>query len=487
MMPIACGQYYWVHKLAPSDYYRNFSSYVIGWLTSLAWVATVAIETLLAGTIIQGLIKLNYPTYDAKLWQGTLLTWAVIAVAIFINVFMPNFFPKLEIMILVLHALGFVAIVATLLSTAKLGSASSVWLTAFNGGGWPTQGLSLCVGFLGNIATFVGADASVHMAEEVANAQLTIPRAICMGMIFDGILGFAMMITVLYCLGDANSVLETPLGFPFIQIFYNSVKSVRGATVMSVVVLILTWGCAAGIIATASRMTWSFARDKGTPLSRYLKKVSKNQKIPIVAILVTTISAALLVLIYIGSDVAFNDVISLTITGFYGSYFLPCAFLLYHRVKRHILPHGSQLPQRLEQSAPVPLADGTRDAKAETRAAPDKVAESQAVPHEEDETWSAPDEEAETQATLGIDNEFPGPRFVWGPWCLPGIFGTINNAYACVYMIYVIFWSVWPPATPVSADTMNYSIAVTGGVMILSGVWYVLRGHREYKGPIVEV
>jgi choline transport protein len=497
MMPIACGQYYWVHELAPSDYFRNFSSYVIGWLTSLAWAATVAIQTLLAGTIIQGLIKLNYPTYDAKLWQGTLLTWAAIAVTTFINVFMPNFFPMLEIMILVLHVVGFVAIVPTLLSTAELGSASSVWLTVFNGGGWPTQGLSLCVGFLGNIATFVGADASVHMAEEVANAQLTIPKAIFMGMIFDGILGFAMMIAVLYCLGDANSVRETPTGFPFIQIFYNSVKSVGGATVMSVVVLILIWGCAAGITTTASRMTWSFARDNGTPFSRYLKKVSKNQKIPIVAILVTTIFAGLLVLIYIGSNVAFNDVISLTVTGFYGSYFLPCAFLLYHRVKGHILPYGSQLPRRLEQLAPVPLVDGTpdeeaeiqavRNEEAEIQAARDKGAEIQAVPAEEDETWSSPDEGAETQATPGIDNEFPGPRFVWGPWRLPGIFGTINNAYACVYMIYVIFWSVWPPATPVFADTMNYSIVVTGGVLILSGVWYVVKGHREYKGPIVEV
>ncbi|KAI9869031.1 MAG: hypothetical protein M1813_002854 [Trichoglossum hirsutum] len=454
MMPIACGQYYWVYKLAPSNSYRKFSSYVIGWLTSLAWAATTAIETFLAGTIVQDLIKLNYPNYDAKLWQGTFLTWAVIAVAIFINVFMPNFFPKLEIIILVLHVVGFIAIMATLLSTAELGSASSVWLTAFNGGGWSTQGLSLCVGFLGNIATFVGADASVHMAEEVENAHLTIPRAICMSMIFDGLVGFAMMITVLYCRGGVDSLSVAPTRYPFIQIFYNSVKNVRGATAMTAVLLILTWGCAAGIAATASRMTWSFARDKGMPFSQYLGKVSNNRKIPIVAILVTTIFAALLVLIYTGSSVAFDDVISLTITGFYGSYFLPCAFLLYHRVKGHILP-------------------------------PDEMAEIQAVPDENSNNRLDPSGPNQTtQVTQGIGNDSP---LVWGPWYLPGIFGTINNAYACVYMIYAIFWSVWPPATPVSADTMNYSIVVTGGVMILSAIWYVVRGKKEYKGPIDEV
>jgi amino acid transporter len=342
------------------------------------------------------------------------------------------------------------------------------------------------------------------MAEEVSNAQLTIPRAICVSMIFNGIFGFAMMVTVLYCLGDAKSVLNTPL--PFIRIFYNSVKSFRGATVMSVVVVILTWLCATGITATASRMTWSFARDKGTPFFKQLKIVSKNQKIPIVAILVTTIFAALLVVIYVGSKVAFNDVISLTITGFYGSYFLPCAFLLYHRVKGRILPYGSQLPRKLEQLAPS--ADGTLDEEAgiqtvqnneaETRAASDKGAEIQVV-QVDDEIQAAPDKEAEiqevpnedeiwsTSVPSSVSEELLEPRFVWGPWHLPGILGTINNAYACVYMIYVIFWSFWPPATPVSAKTMNYSIVVTGGVLILSGVWYVVRGKREYKGPVNEV
>jgi hypothetical protein len=77
-------------------------------------------------------------------------------------------------------------------------------------------------------------------------------------------------------------------------------------------------------------------------------------------------------------------------------------------------------------------------------------------------------------------------KLIWGPWKVPGILGTINNAYACAYMIFVIFWSVWPPATPVKADTMNYSVVVTGGVMILSGIWYFVRARKVYRGPILE-
>ncbi|TID20309.1 amino acid transporter [Venturia nashicola] len=458
MAPIACGQYYWVYMLA-SPKYKKASSYIIGWLTSLAWIATVATESLFAGTIIQGLMVISMPSYAAKLWQGTLLTWAVIVVNVFINVFTPNMLPKFEIAIMILHLVGFVAIMVALLTTSDLGTAKSVWLTAFNQGGWPTQGLSYCVGFLGNVATFVGADASVHMAEEVSNAALTIPRAICAGMIINGIIGFAMMITTLYCLGDVDSVLEGKTGFPFIQIFFHSAGSAGGAVGMGVVVLVLTWMCAMGITTTASRMTWAFARDKGMPFSNILSKVNEKTRVPVAAVGFVTVTAALLTCIYIGSSVAFNDVISLTITGFYGSYLLPCALLLLHRLKGHILPYGSRVEN------------------------PDQaVAFSEKKP-----VTSDPEKEDEIERDLSPSSaDSTEARLVWGPWRLPGVLGTINNIYACCYMVFVIFWSVWPPATPVKASTMNYSIVVTGGVMILSGIWYFIGGRKQYRGPVVE-
>ena len=66
-------------------------------------------------------------------------------------------------------------------------------------------------------------------------------------MIMNGLIGFAMMLTVLFCLGDVDTVLKTKTGFPFIQVFYDSVNNTVGATVMGAVVLALTWACAIGI------------------------------------------------------------------------------------------------------------------------------------------------------------------------------------------------------------------------------------------------
>jgi choline transport protein len=287
-------------------------------------------------------------------------------------------------------------------------------------------------------------------------------------MIVNGLLGFAMMLTVLFCIGDLTTVLGTDTAFPFIQIFEDSVGNIAGATAMVAVVLALTWACAIGITTTASRMTWSFARDRGTPFSSTLMKVEPRTKVPVIAIGAVTIFAALLTLIYVGSPTAFNDVISLTITGFYGSYFLPCAFLLYHRIKGHIAARGTSLP---DPTANEPV----------TFFAPNTAAGREAKTEAEKSDPSNPSFDPTSPIT-----EIADITLAWGPWHLPGILGIINNIYACLYMIFVIFWSVWPPVTPVDAQTMNYSVVVTGGVIIFSVVWYWVRGRREYEGPLID-
>ncbi|KAJ5663955.1 hypothetical protein N7507_004686 [Penicillium longicatenatum] len=474
MAPIAGGQYYWVYMLAPVRW-KKVCSYLIGWLTSLAWIATVATETIFLGTMIEGLVTLNNPEFAQQRWQNTLLAWATVAGTFFINVVIPNVLPRFEIVILVLHLAGFIGITATLLAMSPKKSAHFVFHTSLNEGGWPTQGISYCVGFIGNVATFVGADASVHMAEEVANAATVIPKAIITGMTLNSLLGFSMMLTILFCLGDVKSVLDSATGFPFIQIFYNSTNSYTGASIMTALIMVLTMACSIGITATASRMTWSFARDHGFPFSHYLKKVNKRTQVPLVSVSVVCGLACALTLIYIGSTTAFNDVISLTVTGFYCTYFLPSAFLLYHRIKGNVLPHGTMFDGS--------LPDAATSAPASTKEKPATLVQ----PKEPEDRPSSSSPERNTgEATRPMEFEIAQAPLIWGPWKVPGILGTINNAYACVYMLFVVFWSVWPPSTPVDYTTMNYSIVVTAGVLILSGIWYLIRARKEYKGPLID-
>ena len=116
---------------------------------------------MLAPYKIQGLIILNNPDYISQQWHGTLLCWAVITVAIFINTVVSGLLLIIEGLILVFRVLGFVAVLIPLLYLSPHGSRASVFETSLNEGGWPTQGLSYCVGFIGNVATFVG-KSSMH-------------------------------------------------------------------------------------------------------------------------------------------------------------------------------------------------------------------------------------------------------------------------------------------------------------------------------------
>ncbi len=85
-----------------------------------------------------------------------------------------------------------------------------------------------------------------------------------------------MAITMCYCLGDLNSVLETPTGYPFIQVFYNATQSNAATNVMVTIIIITLAACCVSLVATCSRQLWSFARDKGVPFSDWLAFVRSS-------------------------------------------------------------------------------------------------------------------------------------------------------------------------------------------------------------------
>ena len=131
-----------------------------GWLTTIAWIATLAAGGYIGGTMIQGLIVLNHPNYIFNPMHGTLLSWASISFAIFINTVVSSALPHIEGLILIVHVLGFFCILVPFVYMAPHSSASDVFTTVLNEGKWSTQGLSFCVGLIGSIAEFVGKSGS---------------------------------------------------------------------------------------------------------------------------------------------------------------------------------------------------------------------------------------------------------------------------------------------------------------------------------------
>jgi choline transport protein len=112
-------------------------------------MATCAQVAFLEGTVIQGLIILNDVTYIPQRWHGTLLTWAVIALPLFCNIFARRVLPPLEIIGGIGHFVFFIAIVTTLCVLSPHSSADFVFTQTITGlSGWSSPGIQWCIGLL---------------------------------------------------------------------------------------------------------------------------------------------------------------------------------------------------------------------------------------------------------------------------------------------------------------------------------------------------
>jgi len=117
------------------------------------------------------------------------------------------------------------------------------------------------------------------MAEEIHNASTVVPLAMISTILLNGVLGFALLVALLFCLGNIGNAMASPTGFPFIEIFVQATGSNAWASVMTSLIIALMIAAAIGIMATASRLLWSFARDRGVPFSAYISRVSTHSYI----------------------------------------------------------------------------------------------------------------------------------------------------------------------------------------------------------------
>lgn len=115
------------------------------------------------------------------------------------------------------------------------------------------------------------------IAEEIKDASETLPRAMMSSVAINGVLGFIMLVTLCFTLGEVDAVLDSPTGYPFIQIFYNTTGSLAATNAMTAVLVITLTASTITEVATASRQLWSFARDDGLPFSSFFAYVSYSK------------------------------------------------------------------------------------------------------------------------------------------------------------------------------------------------------------------
>ena len=73
----------------------------------------------------------------------------------------------------------------------------------------------------------------------------------------------------------------------------------------------------------------------------------------------------------------------------------------------------------------------------------------------------------------------------FGPWKL-GRWGMLANIVGLAYACFAFFFSFWPQTAEVTVVNMNWACLVWGFAMLFCTLWYRLRAHKYYAGPIRE-
>ncbi|KAF2724292.1 amino acid transporter [Polychaeton citri CBS 116435] len=68
-----------------------------------------------------------------------------------------------------------------------------------------------------------------------------------------------------------------------------------------------------------------------------------------------------------------------------------------------------------------------------------------------------------------------------------GWFGVPCNVIAFLYQLFTTIISFFPIFAQVTAKSMNWGIAMFGGVAIIAAVYYTLLGRKVYRGPVVNI
>jgi hypothetical protein len=160
--------------LAPEKY-SVFLSWITGWVSTIGWNANSAAGVYFGATMIQGLLVLNNDTYDPQRWQGTLLMWAALILVIYVNTIGARILPKIEgylkasllmeliltsyRFILIIHTLGFFAVLIPLVYLSPHSTAKEVFSTFIDPAetsGYTSAGLAFMVGLISANLPFVG-------------------------------------------------------------------------------------------------------------------------------------------------------------------------------------------------------------------------------------------------------------------------------------------------------------------------------------------
>ncbi|MGE2730738.1 APC family permease [Mycolicibacterium vaccae] len=303
--PLAGGVYPWARRL-----WGRRWAWLTGWIYMMALFATISALAYGSSPYICALFGIEHTTVATVLVGLVLLT---ISTAI-------NFLGTDALSIVArigfsAELLGALAVGFWLLFTARQHD-FSVFFDSFGAGGSDAYVYAFLAAGLIGVYQYYGFEACGDVAEEVADPSRRIPKTMRMTIYVGGAAAIFITVAMTLAVTDFGAVIRGEDTDPINTILASAFGDV-GSKIVLVVVLLSFISGALSLQAAASRLLFSYARDGMIGASAALSKISPSRRVPLLALTISGLVPALVLMITFISTDTLAKIVSFATAGIY--------------------------------------------------------------------------------------------------------------------------------------------------------------------------
>jgi len=327
--PVAGGVYPWARRL-----WGRRWAWMTGWVYLIALLVTIASVVYGAGPYLALLLEFTPGT-------GSTVTCALImlAVALGLNMLGTKILALAATIGFVAELVGALIVGGWLLLTERHQNLSVLFDTegvTGHSGGYLSAFLAAAI--IG-VYQYYGFEACGDVAEEVPDPTRVIPRAMRMTIYIGGAASILVCLSLLLAVPDFSAVISGEDPDPVISVL-NSAFGVTGTKFVLVVVMVSFLSCTLSLMAAASRLMYSYARDDMIFASHLLRHFDQKRHVPPYSMVIAASVPAIVVLGSVISTKALTSIVSFAILGIYLGFQMVVLAALRARLKGWV-PSGS--------------------------------------------------------------------------------------------------------------------------------------------------
>ncbi|MFG2562852.1 APC family permease [Streptomyces sp. NPDC048496] len=319
--PVSGGVYPWARRLWGRKW-----GWMTGWIYLLALMSTISAVAYGAGPFVAALFGFTSST-TTTIWCAL----GMLALATVVNLGGTKLVSMVAFFAFAAELVGALAVGAWLLITHREHGLGAIF-DSFGAGADGSYTSAFLGASLIGVFLFFGFEACGDVAEEIPNPGRQIPVSMRRTIYIGGGAALGVTLALIMSVADIGAVIAGKDTDP-VGTVLNEAFGAAGARVVIGIVLISFVSCTLSLQAAASRLAYSFARDRMIVGSRALSVMSDRLRVPPYALLLAAVLPALIIVGSAYSADALTKIISFSTVGIYLSFQMVVLAALRARLK----------------------------------------------------------------------------------------------------------------------------------------------------------